>query len=184
MELKKVYASVPSFLPKCRDGGAAYYIDSEETCRRAIFDFCRGHRVSVHNWQPYYESDREDYEKFLKESDYGYGDKVEKPYEMPEGWYMFQTYTYKGTYWSDNREQDEEYSETRVTIDSISAAKERVEEFLSKISDEKKTELSYIDLLTKLGDDIMSDEPMPECVKAAAQEYLDRLKELLFKYSA
>lgn len=184
MELKKICVSVPSFLPKCGDRGTAYYIDGEETYNRAVFDFCNRHRIRIYNWDPYYKSSRDNYEAFMKEFRWGCDDKIEKPYEMPEGWYMFQKYTHKGTYWSENREQEELYSETRITIDSISAAKEQVEEFLSKFFDEKPAELSYADQLTKLGEDILSDEAMPECVKAASQEYLDRLKELLFKYSA
>lgn len=48
----------------------------------------------------------------------------------------------------------------------------------------KPIELSYLDLINALHDDIKSDELMPEFVKDAAIEHLEQLKTIIEPYSA
>lgn len=48
----------------------------------------------------------------------------------------------------------------------------------------KPIELSYLDLINALHDDIKSDELMPGFVKDAAMEHLEQLKTIIEPYSA
>lgn len=48
----------------------------------------------------------------------------------------------------------------------------------------KPIELSYLDLINTLRDDVSSDDLMPEFVKAAAMEHLEQLKTIIEPYSA
>lgn len=47
-----------------------------------------------------------------------------------------------------------------------------------------KTEMTYLELLEKLHNDIESDETMPEIIKATAQTMLKNLRLVIEPYSA
>lgn len=183
MESRPVNGRVPSFLPECKHA-RAYYLENKDDLEKALFEYCVAHRISIYNWNPRFDNDRDGYDKFLREY-HGGTEKIEAPYEITAGWYMFQIYTYKDTHWNDYREEEVETLEDCVTVDSIAAAKERVDGFLEQFGMVETARVSYTDLLAKLDDAVRSDVRIPENVKEKVRNGLNSLnsmKELLGPY--
>lgn len=178
---KRSISKVPSFLPKA-DNAMAYYLENDDDFQKALFEFCCRFDISIYNWQPYYKKDRENYDLFLHEFEWGFN-KFDLPDERKPGWYLFQTYKYKGSYWNDNREQKETYTEIHIAVDDIAAAGKRADEFLQQFGMGRPAEPSYVDLLAKLDNDLGTDTCMPDDVKAKAIFRLNELKDLLWPYS-
>lgn len=172
---------VPNFLPQCKQP-VAYYLENDEDFQKALFEYCAAKGVSIGRWEPQYRrGHKSDYELFQREF-YWCDRHLDLPEERTPGWYLFQFYDHKDTYWSDNLGQEVTHCVRRVTVDSIEKAGERVKEFLEQFGI-GGVELSYVDLLTRLGNDLGSDICMPDDVKAEAETALNRLKELLWSYS-
>lgn len=124
---KKSISCVPLFLPR-EHNARAYYLENDDDFRQAVYEFCCDCQISIYNWQPYYEKDRVDYDLFLHEFSF-LDDRLGIPAVRKPGWYLFQTYDYEYKSWSDNRQQMETHTDTRVTVDSIADAKTRMDIF-------------------------------------------------------
>lgn len=173
MKKKAVRERIPAFLPR-RTNGVAYYLENDEDFKKALFEYCGRHNISLHNWHPYYEKDRKNYDLFLHEFSFG-NEKLDIPEDRKPGWYLFQTYEYEDSYWSDNREQCEIYKQTRVTVDSISAAGYRVGEFIGQFTD-MPAALTLLSELSGYATDL------PEDIKHEAAGKINDLKELFEAY--
>lgn len=134
-ELKRFSTDTPMFLPYEAKRCTAFFVESYEEFLRALFNFCVEHRVSINNWQPYYESYRSDFEKFKKEYRSS-GRVVNGSYGSP-GWYIFQHYTEEHEYYSDKLEGNDSYREDLVDVTSLDYVKSQYESFLSKFEGKK-----------------------------------------------
>lgn len=128
---------------------SAYYLGTVEELHRALYNVCCNHRIRVGNWDSYYESDRNNYEKFIKELQWNSGfivglnrkDIFSDNDNLSGGpdWYIIQKYSETESYWSDNREQYEDISRDYIAITKLSDIRHRVDDFFKNFEENTNT---------------------------------------------
>lgn len=139
MEIKYINLKTPYFMPMESESCRAYYLKTVEELHRTLYNICCNYRMRIGNWDSYYESDRKNYEKFIKELQWNLDfivglnrkDLFTEEINLPEGpdWYIIQKYSETKSYWSDNREQYEDSSEDYIAITKLSDIRHRVDDF-------------------------------------------------------
>ncbi len=136
----------PCDMLKGRGPYKAFYCKNREEFLYALFKMCVSKQISISNWQPYYESHRENFEEFKKAysqqhsvvsgmpENIAYSDTV----EVRPDWYIFQYYEKEYSYYSDKYEQNMKTTESHFNVTPLSVIKENMEQFLGQFPEESE----------------------------------------------
>lgn len=141
--LKMISMQTPGIIPVRSENCVAFYLRNTEELYHALHAICVNHRMDVGHWSSYDKYDRDDFDKFRHECKWNSGflegcvdDRMlfSKETEWLEGpdWYIFQHYTQKGLYWSENSGQYEDCVHNHIHVSKLSEIKERVDTFFAK----------------------------------------------------